>query len=104
MRSALTMLGIIIGIASIIVIVSIIEGTSDMLKKEMVNSGESTAMIELYAKEDSWSAYDSTYNGTIPGINKIDPKCVEEVSNVKGIKRAASVYKKEYSISGYCSL
>ncbi|MEE3449506.1 MAG: ABC transporter permease [Acutalibacteraceae bacterium] len=99
MRSALTMLGIIIGIASIIVIVSIIEGTSDMLKKEMVNSGESTAMIELYAKEDSWSAYDSTYNGTIPGINKIDPKCVEEVSNVKGIKRAASVYKKEYSIS-----
>jgi len=56
MRSALTMLGIIIGIASIIVIVSIIQGTSNMLKDQMVNSGESTVMIQLFSKENSWSA------------------------------------------------
>ena len=103
MRSALTMLGIIIGIASIIVIVSIIQGTSNMLKDEMVNSGNSTVMIQLYSKENSWSAYDARTQGAIPGINKIPAEAVEEVSNIKGVERAASVYFTESSIPFGCN-
>ena len=37
MRSALTMLGIIIGISSIIAIVSIIQSVSEMMKDQLIN-------------------------------------------------------------------
>lgn len=39
MRSLLTMLGIIIGIAAIIAIVSTIKGTSEQIKENLVGSG-----------------------------------------------------------------
>ena len=39
MRSFLTMLGIIIGIASIIAIVSTIKGTSEQIKEDLIGSG-----------------------------------------------------------------
>ena len=39
MRSFLTMLGIIIGIASIIAIVSTIKGTSEQIKEDLIDSG-----------------------------------------------------------------
>ena len=38
MRSFLTMLGIIIGIASIIAIVSTIKGTSEQIKEDLIGS------------------------------------------------------------------
>lgn len=40
LRSALTMLGIIIGIGSIIAIVSTIKGTNEQIKKNLVGSGK----------------------------------------------------------------
>ena len=47
MRSFLTMLGIIIGIASIISIVSTIKGTNEQIKKNLIGSGTNTMeMIE----------------------------------------------------------
>ena len=42
MRSFLTMLGIIIGIASIIAIVSTIKGTSEQIKEDLIGAGSST--------------------------------------------------------------
>ena len=46
-RSFLTMLGIIIGIAAIIAIVSIIEGTNEMIKKNLIGAGNNTVQIRL---------------------------------------------------------
>ena len=48
MRSFLTMLGIIIGIASIIAIVSTIKGTSEQIKEDLIGSGSNTVNIYLY--------------------------------------------------------
>ena len=48
MRSFLTMLGIIIGIASIISIVSTIKGTNDQIEKNLIGSGNNTVKISLY--------------------------------------------------------
>ena len=48
MRSFLTMLGIIIGIASIIAIVSTIRGTSEQIKEDLIGSGNNTVKISLY--------------------------------------------------------
>lgn len=52
MRSFLTMLGIIIGIASIIAIVSTIKGTNEQIKKNIVGSGDNAVVVELY--NESW--------------------------------------------------
>ena len=47
MRSFLTMLGIIIGIASIIAIVSTIKGTNEQIKQNLVGAGNNTIDIKL---------------------------------------------------------
>ena len=47
MRSFLTMLGIIIGIAAIIAIVSTIQGTNKQIEKNLIGSGSNTVKVEL---------------------------------------------------------
>ena len=61
MRSFLTMLGIIIGIAAIIAIVSTIKGTNEQIKENLIGSGENTVRSEerRVGKEcrSRWSPY-----------------------------------------------
>ena len=47
LRSALTMLGIIIGIGSIIAIVSTIKGTNEQIKKNLVGAGNDAVNVQL---------------------------------------------------------
>ena len=47
LRSFLTMLGIIIGIAAIIAIVSTIKGTNDQIKENLVGSGSNIVQVNL---------------------------------------------------------
>ena len=47
MRTFLTMLGIIIGIAAIIAIVSTIKGTNEQIKKNLIGSGTNTTTVQL---------------------------------------------------------
>lgn len=54
------MLGIIIGIAAIIAIVSTIKGTNEQIKQNLVGAGENTVEISLYQGE--WE-YEMEYNG-----------------------------------------
>ena len=46
LRSFLTMLGIIIGIAAIIAIVSTIKGTNEQIKKNLIGSGTNTTTVQ----------------------------------------------------------
>ena len=48
LRSMLTMLGIIIGIASIITIVSTIKGTNEQIKESLVGAGNNAVVVQLY--------------------------------------------------------
>ena len=47
LRSFLTMLGIIIGIASIITIVSTIKGTSEQIKENLIGAGNNVVTVRL---------------------------------------------------------
>ena len=47
LRSFLTMLGIIIGIAAIMTIVSTIQGTNEQIKQNLIGSGTDAVKIEL---------------------------------------------------------
>ena len=65
LRSVLTMLGIIIGIAAIITIVSTIKGTNDQIKQNLIGSGTNVVTVQLSAKN---GYYDPGYSETPDGI------------------------------------
>ena len=48
LRSFLTMLGIIIGIAAIITIVSTIQGTNEQIKENLIGAGNNVVTVEPY--------------------------------------------------------
>ena len=50
-RSFLTMLGIIIGIAAIIAIVSTIKGTNEQIKSNLIGSGNNNVNVAVYQGE-----------------------------------------------------
>lgn len=107
MRSFLTMLGIIIGIASIISIVSTIKGTNEQLKKNLIGSGTNTVQIQLYQGDYQ---YEMLYNGLPDGIPVRDETTMEKIKSVKNVEDAAfytsrsdynnSVYYGNNGISG----
>ena len=55
MRSFLTMLGIIIGIASIIAIVSTIKGTSEQIKDNLIGSVNNAVNVTLSQGDSAYS-------------------------------------------------
>ena len=74
MRSLLTMLGIIIGIASIITIVSTIKGTNDQIKENLIGDRSNVVTVQLY--QDDW-AYDMSYSALPAGVRPIDEERME---------------------------
>lgn len=104
MRSALTMLGIIIGIASIIAIVSIIQSVSDMMKDQLVGTGDNTVSIGLFNKEDMWGEpCNAASTGLIDGISDISEDAIETVKNIDGIINASPYYQMTYTDVTYNS-
>ena len=107
MRSFLTMLGIIIGIASIISIVSTIKGTNEQIKKNLIGSGTNTVQIQLYQGDYQ---YEMLYNGLPDGIPVRDETTMEKIKSIKNVEDAAfytsrsdynnSVYYGNNGISG----
>ena len=65
LRSFLTMLGIIIGIAAIIAIVSTIKGTNKQIEENLIGSGSNTVKVQLY--QGDWT-YDFSYNSVPTGL------------------------------------
>ncbi|MBO6284177.1 MAG: ABC transporter permease, partial [Pseudobutyrivibrio sp.] len=76
LRSFLTMLGIIIGIAAIIAIVSTIEGTNQQIKENLIGSGSNTVDIQLY--QNDWPM-DLSYNEPPYGVPRISDEVLEEI-------------------------
>jgi len=107
MRSFLTMLGIIIGIASIIAIVSTIKGTSEQIKEDLIGSGNNTVQVMLY---DGDSTYDMDYgsygsSATPPVISDSQKTAIGDLDHVISStfyysSQSASVYYKNTSFQG----
>lgn len=96
MRSFLTMLGIIIGIAAIIAIVSTIKGTNDQIKENLVGSGDNLVDVNLHTNE--WQ-YMSGNDMTPEGVPMIDDLIKEEILAIDEVE-AVSAYRYGYSMSG----
>lgn len=97
MRSFLTMLGIIIGIAAIIAIVSTITGTNEEIKNKLVGSGNNTVEVNL-----SQGGYDMTFYSAeeIPwGIPMVSQETKEEILALEEVE-AVTTYSSRYVSEG----
>lgn len=97
MRSFLTMLGIIIGIASIISIVSTIKGTSEQIKQNLIGSGNNTVNVRLY---DGDMEYDVEY-GTGAKTPIISDEQKEEIRKLDKVVNASFYYRRSWADSIY---
>ncbi len=86
MRSFLTMLGIIIGIAAIIAIVSTIKGTNEQIKENLIGSGDNTVEIALY--QGDWT-YEMGYEGTPQGVPVIREEALKRIKEVEHVEDAS---------------
>ena len=87
LRSFLTMLGIIIGIAAIIAIVSTIEGTNELIKQNMMGNNRHTVKVQL--SQDDYTYEISTWNPSPEGVPLFDEDTRQEILQIPNVLRAA---------------
>ena len=88
MRSVLTMLGIIIGIAAIITIVSTIKGTNEQIKENLIGAGNNVVTVQL---NQGGYPYDMSWNGIPQGVRTVTEETRQELEEISGVE-AVSLY------------
>lgn len=106
MRSFLTMLGIIIGIAAIIAIISTINGTNELIKQNMIGNSRHTVEIQLYQND---MEIDLSYESAPEGVPTFGDDVRNEILDIDNVLDAAfynkrtdyynSVWHQDYSMS-----
>ena len=97
MRSFLTMLGIIIGIAAIIAIVSTITGTNEEIKNKLVGSGNNTVKVFLSQGGYEMTVYSSD---EIPwGIPTVTQETKDKILELEEVE-AVTTYSSRYLSQG----
>ena len=95
MRSFLTMLGIIIGIASIISIVSTIKGTNEQIKQNLIGAGNNNVTVRLKQGDgDYWMD-----NGLPSGVSKLSDDQKKRIREQDQVENA-SFYTERTYVSG----
>ena len=92
MRSFLTMLGIIIGIAAIIAIVSTIQGTNEQIKQNLIGSGDNSVTVQMHQGDYT---YEYNYNGVPEGVPVISQEMLDEVKAISEVKDATLFLSRE---------
>ena len=95
LRSFLTMLGVIIGIASIIAIVSTIKGTNDRIMENLVGKGNNNVEIKLM--QGSMEFEFDGYTGTPQGVSMISDDQKERIRNIRHVEDASFFYTRIYA-------
>jgi putative ABC transport system permease protein len=92
------MLGIIIGIASIIAIVSTIKGTSEQIKEDLIGSGNNTVTISLYEGDNT---YDSEWRTTSSDPPLLSSEQKQEILELENVENATFYHSRSYTSSVY---
>ena len=95
MRSILTMLGIIIGIAAIIAIVSTIQGTNEQIKKNLIGSGVNNVNVQLMQGDWSYEFYGGVPDNVKP-ITQDQYDSLKKIDNVESV----AVYSRRQDYDG----
>ena len=94
LRSLLTMLGIIIGIAAIITIVSTIKGTNEQIKQNLIGAGNNVVTVAL--NKDGYP-YDMSWQGLPQGVDTISQQTREALEELPGVERVALFTQRTYA-------
>ena len=98
LRSFLTMLGIIIGIASIITIVSTIKGTNEQIKEDLIGSGNN--VVDVTLKQEN-ATYELGYGSLPEGVSVISEKTRRTLEKLDGVKEVSLYRKRTWSDNVY---
>ena len=96
MRSFLTMLGIIIGIASLISIVSTIKGTNEQIKKNLIGEGDN--VVDVYLGQGG-SEYEMEYQGVPEGVPVITKEQKEKIADLDEVTNVTCYQVRKYADS-----
>ena len=94
MRSVLTMLGIIIGIAAIITIVSTIQGTNEQIKENLIGAGNNVVTVQL---NQGGYSYDMSWNSLPAGVRVIAEDTRKELEKISGVEKVSLYTSRSYS-------
>ena len=92
-RSFLTMLGIIIGIAAIIAIVSTIEGTNEQIKNNLIGAGNNTVKITLMQGD---AEADFSWESIPDNIRVVSEESKKRITDLKEVEGCTLYRKREY--------
>ena len=98
LRSILTMLGIIIGIAAIITIVSTIKGTNEQIKENLIGAGNNVVTVQL---NQGGYQYDLSWNPVPEGVRTITAETREELEKIKGAQKVSLYTSRNYAEQVY---
>ena len=93
MRSVLTMLGIIIGIAAIITIVSTIQGTNEQIKENLIGAGNNVVTVGLHQNKN---LYQMNWNPIPQGVRTITEETRQELEEIDGVETVALYTSRNY--------
>ena len=96
MRSFLTMLGIIIGIASLISIVSTIKGTNEQIKKNLIGEGDN--VVDIYLSQ-SGGEYEIEYQGVPDGVPVVTEEQKEKITELDEVIDVTCYQARKYADS-----
>ena len=98
LRSVLTMLGIIIGIAAIITIVSTIKGTNEQIKKNLIGAGNNVVTVQL--NQDGY-VYDLSWNDAPEGVRVITEQTRQQLEAIDGAEKVSLYTMRSYADQVY---
>ena len=94
LRSVLTMLGIIIGIAAIITIVSTIKGTNEQIKENLIGAGNNVVSVQL---NQGGYPYDLSWNTPPAGVRTVSEETRRELEEIDGAQKVSVYTARNYA-------
>lgn len=94
LRSILTMLGIIIGIAAIITIVSTIKGTNEQIKENLIGAGNNVVSVQL---NQNGNQYDLSWSPLPDTVRVISEETRQALEDINGAEKVSLYYSRSYT-------
>ena len=94
LRSVLTMLGIIIGIAAIITIVSTIKGTNEQIKENLIGAGNNVVTVQL---NQGGYPYDMSWSSVPDGVRTITERTRQQIEDIGGAEKVSLYTSRSYA-------
>ncbi len=98
LRSVLTMLGIIIGIAAIITIVSTIKGTNEQIKQNLIGAGNNVVTVQL---NQNGNPIDLSWDSPPACARPITEETRQELETIPGVELVSLYHSRGYTDTTY---